>query len=56
MASDKERALCKAKRRFSSDADAQAAVKRINPSRALKKPARVYRCTVCVGYHLTSRR
>jgi hypothetical protein len=56
MATDKERAACKAKRRFGSDADAQAALKRINPGRALKKPARVYKCSVCAGYHLTSQR
>jgi len=56
MPSRNEVAACKRKRRFDNDADAQAALKRINPARKLKKPARVYKCPVCNGYHLTSQR
>lgn len=56
MASDKEKSACKAKRRFNNDADAQAALKKINPSHALNKPTRIYKCGVCFGYHLTSQR
>lgn len=56
MASINEKVACKRKRRFGSDADAQAALKRINPTRELKKPTRVYKCPVCFGYHLTTQR
>lgn len=56
MASETEKASCKRKVRYANDAAAQAALKRINPSHALKKPTRVYKCPVCSGYHLTSQR
>jgi hypothetical protein len=54
MSSDKEKAACKSKKRFSSDPAAQAALKKINPARKLKKPYRVYKCPVCSGWHLSS--
>lgn len=56
MASPNEKAACKRKVRYGSDAAAQAAIKKINPVRALAKPSRVYRCPVCAGWHLTSQR
>lgn len=56
MASELEKKACKRKRRFGNDADAQAALKKINPSHALNKPTRLYKCDVCFGYHLTSQR
>jgi len=56
MATQSEKDACKRKRRFGSDADAQAALKKINPLHALKKPTRVYKCGICSGYHLTSQR
>ena len=56
MATSKEKEMCTRKKRFSSDAATQAALKKINPTRALKKPARVYKCPVCSGWHLTSSR
>jgi hypothetical protein len=56
MATPKETAACKRKRRFNTDADAVAAIKKINPTHALNKPTRVYKCPVCAGYHLTSQR
>lgn len=56
MATPNEIRACKRKRRFNNDADAQAALKLINPRHALKKPTRVYKCNVCFGYHLTSQR
>jgi hypothetical protein len=46
---------CKVKVRFNSDAAAQAALKRINPTKALKKPRRVYKCPHCAGWHLSSK-
>jgi hypothetical protein len=46
---------CKGKVRFSSDAAAQAALKKINPTRANNKPRRVYKCPRCGGWHLTSK-
>ena len=56
MATSNEIAACKRKTRYASDAAAQAALKKINPTHALKKPTRVYKCPVCGGYHLTSQR
>ncbi|MDB5163786.1 MAG: hypothetical protein JWS12_404 [Candidatus Saccharibacteria bacterium] len=56
MISDNERRACKRKVRYATDAAAQMAIKKINPTRALKKPSRVYKCPVCSGYHLTSHR
>jgi hypothetical protein len=54
MASDREKDICKSKRRFPNDAAAQDALKKINPKHRLKRPYRVYKCPVCSGYHLTS--
>jgi hypothetical protein len=54
MPSSNEIASCKKKIRFSSDAAAQAARKKINPAKRLKRPYRVYKCPVCFGWHLTS--
>ncbi|HSX43790.1 MAG TPA: hypothetical protein VLE69_00615 [Candidatus Saccharimonadales bacterium] len=51
-----EKAACKKKVRYSTSAAADAALKRINPSHKLNKPTRVYKCPVCAGYHLTSKR
>ncbi len=56
MTSSNEVTACKRKTRFSNDAAAQAALKKINPVRALAKPSRVYKCPVCSGWHLTSKR
>lgn len=56
MSSINEKMACKRKVRYSSDAAAQAALKKINPLHALKKPTRVYKCPVCGGWHLTSQR
>ena len=56
MPSQNEIAMCKRKTRYNSDAAAQAALKRINPNRGLNKPRRAYRCTVCSGYHLSSKK
>jgi len=56
MASDYEKAKCKSKKRFANDVLAQAALKKINPNKAANKPSRVYKCTVCAGFHLTSSR
>lgn len=56
MANMNEKSACQRKKRFNSDAAAQAALKKINPLRALAKPSRVYRCPVCGGWHLTSQR
>jgi hypothetical protein len=56
MANINESAACKKKVRFKNDAAAQAALKKINPTKALKKPSRVYKCPVCAGWHLTSLR
>lgn len=56
MISPNEKKACKRKVRYSSDAAAQAALKKINPRHALKKPTRVYRCPICSGWHLTSQR
>ncbi|MDZ7786223.1 MAG: hypothetical protein U5L95_03820 [Candidatus Saccharibacteria bacterium] len=47
---------CKNKRRFKNDTEALAAIKRINPTKANKKPRRSYKCPHCGGYHLTSTR
>jgi hypothetical protein len=52
----KEIAICKQKVRFSSQAAAQAALQRINPSKKSGKPIRTYKCPVCSGWHLTSQR
>jgi hypothetical protein len=46
---------CASKVRYASDAAAQAALKRINPTKALKKPRRVYKCPKCHGWHLSSK-
>jgi len=56
MASMNETQACKRKVRYSNDSTAQEALKRINPTHALNKPTRVYKCPVCSGYHLTSQR
>jgi hypothetical protein len=56
MASQNEINACKRKKRYSNDSTAQEALKRINPTHALNKPTRVYKCPVCSGYHLTSQR
>jgi hypothetical protein len=48
--------ICKRKVRYSSDVAAQAAFKKINPTKALKKPLRVYKCPICAGFHLTSQK
>ena len=52
----KSRQDCKKKRRFTSDSDAQAALRRINPAKKPGKPVRAYKCPDCNGYHLTSQR
>jgi hypothetical protein len=54
MASNTEISNCKKKVRFKSDADAQAAIKKINPGKKAKRPSRFYKCPVCAGYHLSS--
>lgn len=54
MATDNERASCKRKKRYSSDASTQAALRLINPFKKQNKPYRVYKCRVCNGWHLTS--
>ncbi|HEU4914844.1 MAG TPA: hypothetical protein VFT16_05620 [Candidatus Saccharimonadales bacterium] len=56
MANIREKEMCKRKVRYSSDAGAQAALKKINPTHALNRPTRVYKCPVCSGWHLTSQR
>jgi hypothetical protein len=55
MASDKEKANCKKKTRYTSDASAQNAIKKINSSKLLGKPRRAYKCPVCSGWHLSSK-
>ena len=47
---------CKKKVRFASNGAAQAALQRINPTLRPNKPIRVYRCPVCSGWHLTSKK
>jgi hypothetical protein len=54
MTSLNEKAACKKKKRFSNEAAAKDALKKINPARKLGKPYRIYKCPVCFGYHLTS--
>jgi hypothetical protein len=51
-----EKAACKRKTRYSTSSAADAALKRINPSHALNKPTRAYKCPVCAGWHMTSKR
>jgi len=55
MFSSNEKIACKRKTRFTSDAAAQAALKKIKSGWFSKKPSRVYKCPVCSGWHLTSR-
>jgi hypothetical protein len=56
MLSPNEKSACKRKKRFSTSAAAEVALKKINPTHKLKMPTRVYKCPVCAGYHLTSQR
>jgi hypothetical protein len=53
MASDTEKANCKRKKKYSSDFEAQTALKK---SRRYSGhvPSRVYKCPVCFNWHLTS--
>ncbi|MCA9343589.1 hypothetical protein KC947_01395 [Candidatus Saccharibacteria bacterium] len=50
-----EKKNCKNKTRYSNDASAQEALKRINQNKTLGKPRRVYKCPVCNGWHLSSK-
>ncbi|MDP9485742.1 MAG: hypothetical protein M3Q49_08170 [Actinomycetota bacterium] len=42
------------KHRHASYVDAQEALRRVRRRRKGKREARVYRCSYCGGYHLTS--
>lgn len=55
MASLIQKQNCKNKVRYSSDAAAQSAIKKINSSKKLGKPRRVYKCPFCNGWHLSSK-
>lgn len=55
MANDKEKTNCRNKVRYSNDASAQNAIKKINASKKLGKPNRVYKCLICSGWHLSSK-
>lgn len=55
MTSLNEKDICKRKRRFANEAAAKDAIKKINPKKSLGAPRRVYKCSVCGGYHLSSK-
>lgn len=55
MASDKEKTNCKRKVRYKNDASAVEALKRINLHKKTGMPSRVYKCSVCAGWHLSSK-
>lgn len=54
MASETEKINCKRKVRYGSDSAAQHALTKINVTKSLGKPRRVYKCSVCAGWHLSS--
>ena len=56
MPSVNEKMVCKKKVRFTSEAAAKSALKKINLTWKLKKPSRAYKCPVCSDWHLTSQR
>jgi hypothetical protein len=52
--SDAEKLNCKRKVRYASDFAAKTALKKTR-SFSGKVPSRVYKCPVCLGFHLTSK-
>ena len=56
LVDSKGKGICRRKKRFADDAQAKAALKLIvNTQDGREKPARIYFCFVCSGYHLTKR-
>lgn len=54
MPSEKEKAKCKRKTRYSTDYEARESIKRVRTRHGAGKSLRVYHCPVCFGYHITS--
>lgn len=54
MASDVEKLKCKQKTRYKSQNEAKQSIERLQAKRRTNKSLRVYRCPVCLSFHITS--
>jgi hypothetical protein len=54
MPTENEKLKCKQKTRYKNDHEAQQSIKILRDKHGVRKSLRTYKCSVCLGYHITS--
>lgn len=54
MVSEIEKAKCKKKTRYKNENEAKKSIERVQAKHGKSKKLRVYRCPVCLSFHITS--